>query len=425
MQPIIQDMRADMKLIRLTEDRFRTCRLSGVFAVPLRESTAAEYAILPGLLTRCNRHLPTVRELNRKLDSLYGADISGSVFRLGQWQMLVFSVSFLRQKYTLSGEDLTEECTRLLAEMLFEPLLEGKAFREADFRQEQRCLLERVQSEINNKRAYARHQCEKLLCPDDPYSVDPHGTLDTVNALTPAVAAEARERLLSTARIHWILQGDTDADPVKILESRFDSLPYRQPVSMRENVSFTVKESSLTEKMAVKQAKLVLGLRVAATEPDGPVAAVRLMNTLLGGCPTSLLFQHVREEQSLCYYCSSGYDRFHGVILIDCGVEYENADKAKAEILRQLEAIRQGDFSGEELEAARRSLIQRFSSMDETPADREMFYISQTVYDLYTTPEETANQLLDVTKEDVCHAAGLVHFDSTYLLCPASASNAD
>ena len=144
----------------------------------------------------------------------------------------------------------------------------------------------------------------------------------------------------------------------------------------------------------------------------------RLMNTLWGGCPTSLLFTHVREEQSLCYYCISSYDRFQGVLLVDSGIQAENAEHTKEEILRQLEAIRQGDFSDEELEAARRSLIQRFVSAADHPEALESFYIGQTVYDTYLTPEEAGNRLLAVTKEDVCRAARLTHFDSTYLLTP-------
>lgn len=88
-----------------------------------------------------------------------------------------------------------------------------------------------------------------------------------------------------------------------------------------------------------------------------------LMNTLLGGCASSMLFKHVREEQSLCYYCASTYDRLQGIMLIDSGVEAANAERTREEILRQLEALRQGQFSDDELEAARRSLIQGFTAM--------------------------------------------------------------
>ena len=421
MQPTIYPLKQEMTLLHLPLADFRTDRLTAVLAVPLRESTAAEYAILPGLLTRKCRRYPDMTALNRRLDSLYGTQVTGAVHRQGQWQVLTFSVSFLRTKYTLGQEDLAPECTQLLLELLLEPLLAEGNFPIADLQQEKRCLLERLESQINNKRRYARSQCEKYLCPDDPYSVDPNGTPETVKALTHASVTEAWKRLLNTARIHWLYQGDSDPVALgKVLTERFDTLPQRRVVKQEPNTTFTMKETEKVEEMPLKQAKLVLGLRIAAAEPEGDVNAARLMNALLGGCPSSLLFRHVREEQSLCYYCASSYDRQQGVILIDSGVEAADAQRTKEEILRQLDALRRGDFSNKELEAARRSLIQRFTSMEETPADREAYYVSQTLYDRYTTPEEVANRLLTVTREDVCRVAQLVHMDTTYLLRPVT-----
>ena len=419
MRPTAIPLQQDMTLLHLPKQQGRTGRLTGVLAVPLRQSTAAGYAILPGLLTRCCRRFPTVTAFSRHLDSLYGATLEGQVTALGEWQVLVFSASFLNKEYTLDGRDLAADVTRLLLDTLFDPVLEDGVFRREDFEQEKRCLLEHLQAEINEKRLYARRRCKELLCPDHPFSLNPNGTVETVQALTPAAATEALQQLLATARIHWLYQGETDRDAlIKTLEKPFAALPERRAVTLAADSSYTMKESALTEEMDLRQAKLVLGFRIAATEPDGPVMAARLMNALWGGCPSSLLFKHVREEQSLCYYCASSYDRYQGVLLVDSGIEAADAERTKEEVLRWLEAIRQGDFSDEELEAARRSLIQRFASLEDTATDREGWYVGQTVYDTYLTPEEAGNQLLAITREDVCRAARLVHFDTAYLLKP-------
>ena len=100
-----------MTLLHLSEPTFRTDRLTGVFAVPLTADTAAGYAILPGLLTRSCAAYPTMAAFSRRLDELYGATVQGQVFRLGGWQVLTFSISYLNRRYTLDGSDLTADCT--------------------------------------------------------------------------------------------------------------------------------------------------------------------------------------------------------------------------------------------------------------------------------------------------------------------------
>lgn len=409
----------DMTLLHLPHGRYRTDRLTGVFAVPLRADTAAGYALLPGLLTRGCRRYPTLQTFNRRLDHLYGASLRGHIAQLGEWQILYFSISFLNRRYTPDGCDLTAECTELLLDALLDPLSEDGIFPADAFAQEQRCLTEQIQSELNNKRLYAIRRCTELLCPDHPFSLNPHGTVETVQAQTPATVAAARERLLREARIHWLYQsGDDPTAVTDAIGRRFSVLPQRQAVRLTTDTSFKLKESRRTDRMEVNQAKLVLGFRIAITEPGEQVAAAQLMNELLGGCPSSLLFTHVREEQSLCYYCVSSYNRHSGILLVDSGVQTEDAARTEQEILKQLTAIREGTFTEEELDAARRSLMQWYASCADTPSSLERHYVAQTVYDDYPTPEEMGSRLAGVTREDVQRAARLTHLDSVYLLLP-------
>ena len=417
--PYPMELPHNMTLLHLSEQSFRTDRLTGVFAVPLHRETAAEYAILPSLLTRSCGKYPTLAQFSRRLDELYGATVQGEIFRLGGWQLLAFSISYLNRRYTLDGSDLTAQCTQLLLDMLFDPALEEGAFPADVFAQEKRCLLERLQGEVNNKRLYARQRCEELLCPDHPFSYNPNGTEETVNALTPASAEAARQRMLAEANIHWLYQSaDDTAALTRELDARFATLPQRSKATVHADASFAMKQSEQTEQMQVSQAKLVLGFRIAATEPDGDIVAAQLMNTLWGGCATSLLFTHVREEKSLCYYCASTYDRYAGIILVDSGIQPKDADAAREGILEQLDAIREGNFSDDELEAARRCLIQRYNSACDNADNLENFYIGQTIYDNYLTPDQMRAKALEVTRDDVCRAARLTHFDSLYMLMP-------
>lgn len=164
--------------------------------------------------------------------------------------------------------------------------------------------------------------------------------------------------------------------------------------------------------MAVTQSKLVLGFRV--TDPD--LAAVRMMVSVLGGSPSSLLFMNVREKLSLCYYCAASYDRHKGILLIDSGVEKDNISLARTEILKQLETIHEDAFTDEEMESARLSLMDAFRTVSDDAASLEAFYLGQIYSGRTYTPEEEAGLLTQVSRKEIVRAAQSAALDTVYLL---------
>lgn len=418
MPPVNQPLGDGVRCLVLPDERFKTSRLSVVLLLPLAAETASEYAILPFLMRRGCAAYPEYTALQKKLNRLYGATVSADVTKIGEAQALVLTASSIDGRYAIGGEDVAAQCAGLLCSMLFEPVLEDGAFRGADVEIEKRCLIERLQSEINEKRLYARRKCEELLCENEAYAVDRYGTVSQVEALTPESVTEAWRRMLRIARVQLIVQGSGEASAAgEAFRQGFARVEGRRPVDIPTALSAdadSVRER--VERMEVSQCKLVLGFRAGAAEPDGDVMAARLMNALLGGTPHSLLFRNVREKLSLCYYCASSYDRLKGILLIDSGVEEKNAEKAREEILRQLEAVRQGAFTDEDLESARLSACSSFASVEDSQPSQAGWYLGQSLLPQVTTPAQAAEAIAAVTRERVMEAARRVTLGSVYLL---------
>ena len=149
--------------------------------------------------------------------------------------------------------------------------------------------------------------------------------------------------------------------------------------------------------------------------------AARLMNALFGGTPHSMLFRSVREKLSLCYYCASSYDYIKGVMLVDSGVQLDKADQAREEILRQLAAVQQGDFTDEDLEAARRSLINQLESVGDLQSTLSNWYLGQAGLEKIITPQAAAEAAAQVTRERVQKAAAGIRLDAIYMLAAQEA----
>lgn len=407
-----------IRCLCLRDGRFKTARVTAALLLPLREETAAGYAILPFLLRRGCAAYPDFTALNRRLNRLYGARVTADVRRVGEAQALVLSLSCIDDRYALEGEKVAEECARLLSSMLFEPALENGRFRAADVEREKRCLKELIEAEIDEKRWYARHRAEQEMCAGEPYAVNRYGTVEQVERLTAESVTACWRRALAEAVVQVTVQGGGDGRPVaEAIGSRFASLPERCPAHLEvRHVPAKWQPAEREEIMPVNQSKLVLGFRAEAVEPEGDVAAMRLFNALWGGTPHSLLFRHVRERLSLCYYCAASYDRLKGVVLVDSGVQADKAEEARREILRQLEAVRQGNFTDEDLEAARRSLTNQIDSVGDLQSTLDNWYMGQAALPGLTAPEEAAAAVAAVTRERVCAAAAGVRLDAVYLL---------
>lgn len=414
-----------VECLTLPDNRFKTAQITVALFLPLHRETVEEYAILPRLLTRACAAYPDFTGLHRRLNELYGAAVHGRVTRVGEAQGLVFTAECTADRFALNGESITAACAQLLCDMLFSPALENGVFRREDVETERRCLAEDVRAQINDKRWYARRRAEEILCADEAYGVGSYGRAEVIEQLTPERVTAAWGRMLRHATVRVIVQ---DAEALPQVEAAlcrgFSAVRDRRPLACITDTTHHLPElRRSTERMAINQAKLVLGFRTDCAEPDEDVTATRLMNALLGGTPSSLLFRNVREALSLCYYCSSSYDRMKGILMVQSGVDEANAARTEQEILRQVQALTVGEFTEEDLESARRCVMQSFEAVGDSQEAQAAWYVTQTLLPKQQRPEDVRRQLKAVDREAVIRAAARLRLECVYLLAQEEANH--
>ena len=407
-----------VELTVLKDTRYKTNRISVNFLMPLQKETAAANGMVPLILSRACEKYPDFTQLNQHLAELYGAQVGGGVRKIGEVQVLTLSIGAIHDRFALHGEALSAECAELLISMLFSPVLEGGSFREEDFAQEKRQLLEEMQGEFNDKRSFSAKRCREIMFEGEAYGIGRYGDAADVKALTRERVTQAWREMLAYARVKIVLLGDLETGEI--------SEKFRAAFSKVERGEFlecgtvTGKEKTepkeIVERFDVAQAKLVMGFRTEIAEPSEKTMAMRFMSALLGGTAHSKLFVNVREKLSLCYYCISQYFRNKGILFIESGIEEKNKEAAQTEILRQLEAIRQGEITEEELSATRLSMENSFRTVTDSQFAMENWYLMQTFDRECLTPEEALLRLREVTKEDLIECAKTVWLDTVYVL---------
>lgn len=405
-------------LIAVPVDRFKTNEIAFTFALPLKNEAASANALAIGLLSRKSKDYPDMKSLNRKLASLYGATLAATVSKTGEAQIMKLGITALDDMFSLDSDSIVFECVRLLTSLIFNPKLDNDGnFCDDDVLSEKRILAEKISSEENEKRTYVLRKAEELMFKEEPYAINKYGTLTQVESLSAADAVSAWRRLLENAKIMITVVGNTDYDSIlNHLKNAFSSVD-RNYKALPEPVFISKCDSvkQELERIEVKQGKLVLGFRVNLKSNDSLTPAMRSFCDIFGGGPYSKLFANVREKMSLCYYCSARYTRLKSCIMIQCGCNEENMDKAVSEILNQLEDIKNGNFD-EELESSKLGLRDAILSVNDAPEIIENWCSNQITDEILKTPEMSVAENDAVTKEQVQQCAKLLTLDTVYKL---------
>lgn len=425
-KPTVRTIVPGVRLCATQTDRFKTGCISFTMALPLAGDIAAN-AVLPYILYRSCRKYPDFSFLNGALADLYGASLSAGVSKIGEAHILSVELTAIDDRFSLKGESISQSCAELLLDLIFDPDLdENGCFREQAVQREKRLLIERMESELNDKRVFALRRCVEIMCEGEQYGLSKYGSREAIESLTGERILKAWQNMLKTAVIQIDTAGSGGTARVEAaLQKQFAAVE-RTPVKVETVFVQTAKEPrKVEEKLPVKQGKLVLGFRAGMGNAADNASAVKVMTDIFGGGTYSKLFANVREKMSLCYYCSARLTRQKGVIFVQSGIESEQALPAVDAILEQLSAVKAGDFDEEDIKASKMSMADHLRSIDDSPEDLIGWYASQILEAELKTPERESELINGVTKDEVTAAANGVTLDTIYMLSGSEEAQTD
>lgn len=380
----------------------------------LSEETASLNAVIPTVLASTNAKLPTITDFSMKLSSLYGASVRGYAAKQSDNQDLVISSGCINDRYCLEGEHITEELAETVSDCITDPHLEGDAFFESDFALKKQELLDEIDAEINSKRSYAFKRANLSIFKGEPSAISARGDKEQAEKITAAAAYEQYKKLLKTARMEiFFIGAEPNENCKKILADKLSKIDRNYIGDSKAKKSPLKHEvCRVAEPHDVAQSKMFMAFKT----DFGNLAAMQVMNAVYGSTPNSKLFMNVREKLSLCYYCSLMYNEVKGVVYVDSGTEHSNTGKAEEEIINQLEAMKKGDFTDEELENARRAILNSLKGVNDSFNALANWYFGRICDNNIYTPEEQIERINKITREDITAAANSLKLDTVYVL---------
>ncbi len=406
-----------VRLNYIHTDKFKTNLISFNFITQISKDSAHLNAMLPIILMRGCEKYPTQAEINKRLQYLYSADIDAKNDKVGEFQIFGFSTNMLNDRFT-GDIKMAEEMSTLLCQLIFEPYLEKGVFSRKYVEGEKINLIDAIEAEINNKTRYSMNRCLEEMCKDEIFAVKKFGTVEQVEKISAKSLYEAYKKALKECKIEIYAVGDINCDRIAdIFKSYFNGIEREvcEPV-LYPIVRVATEVKRIDESQDINQGKLCIGMRTGKNIEDGNFHIAQLFSEIYGASPTSKLFINVREKMSLCYFCRSVIQQRNGVLMVASGIEFANKEIAEEAILKQLDAIKKGEISDEELGNAKRFLRNAYMQIYDSPDAMEAWTLNRSMSKNYDTPEGERDKIENATVEEIVEFAKGITLDTVYFL---------
>lgn len=412
-----------MRLHVAPSRKFKTATVKIFLRCDLEPRAATEISALRFVLRHGTEAHPSLRDVVRVMESLYGGGMEMNISKLGEQQVLVLGLEVLGERFVPPGSGLLKQALSLLCDILLRPARDERGHLRAEkVEQETEQLRRAIEGLINDKGSYAAERCIQELCPNEPYGVYEWGALEDLPTLTGETLEARRRLIVDRAPIDIYAVGAVEA--TRLIEVLGDVLHLEregeQPLrGTTPHPPRRAKVHAASDRVeGLSQSRLILAHRVDIRLGDPDYWALLLMNGVLGGFPHSKLFRNVREEAGLCYDASSSIDRFKGLLFMSAGIDAANREQTEAMCTAQLDAIRRGEIDDDELESTRRSFAQAYQGLLDSPSYLVNVEYMMSQAGLPGAPREAVARMAEVTREQLQAAAHKVRLDTAYFLGP-------
>lgn len=417
-----QEIKKGIQAHVIETNKFKTNLFAMFLTVPLNRENITQNALIPAVLRRGTETLKSQEEISIELENMYGATLDCGVEKTGDNQVLKFYLETLNDNFLPNKENLSKKAIELLLDVIFNPLTENNHFKKEYVDSEKKTIKRLIDGRIDNKDMYAYTRCIEEMYKNEPYGLYKYGYIEDLENINEENLYTDYQNLLSIAKIDFFASGELQTDSViSIIEEN----PNIQKLQEREDTHIVntedtekkrkVQIQTIQDVKDVTQGKLVIGLDIDYYKKDSRYAMC-IYNVILGESATSKMFQNVREKAGLAYSARSTYVRQKNNIFIRAGIEIKNYSKALEIIKEQLEDMKNGKFSDEEIDNAKKYMTSGIKTVQDEQDSEITYYMGQELSKTLLTFEEYMDKINSVTREEILEIAKNIHINTIYFL---------
>ena len=398
----------------IPDSKFKTAGICLMLRRPLKREEVTLNSLLASVLSSGSLKYPNLYEINKYMEELFGAVFSGQVVKKGEFQVIRLYMEFI----SFPDRDIMERAVEFLKEILLNTLVQDGSFDEKTVESEKEQLRGIIEERINDKNEYARLKCVEKMCADEPFGVFADGYAEDLEKIDGKILYAHYKNVISSTPIEFIATGNIDDQKfMQLVEDNFVNENF-SPIALKvNNINYKPHDmQKYEEKLKINQSKICMGLRANCGYIGKAYHTMLVLNEILGGSGNSKLFMNVREKESLCYNIFSFVYRTKGMLMIQCGVENNNVDIAIDKINEQIENMKAGSITDDEIQMAKKGLISHFKGLTDSQGAVLDFYYTQHILGDETNAADMMAGIESVSIAEIAAMAKTLYTDVIYVL---------
>lgn len=398
-------------------NKFKDIGIHIRFRNVLTENNASARSLLALILCdRCKKY-DTKKKMSDSLDTMYGAIINAQTVGYGYSQVIELRSRIIDPSYLEEGNTILKDIFMFLHEIIFEPLLCEDVFQESKL-----ILMAKVERMQDEPSQYAISQGLKIVGEGTPLGISAIGELEIIKTLTLQDIQEAYHQMIKNDAVDIIVCGDVEVTVLQThIQEQLAFTPRDTAYKTYYRVESKKKDAYVEKYKHISQSSIMMVYTTNTSILDKDYYPQRLGNAMLGQYSTSLLFQEVREKNSLCYSIFSNLIAYDGALGITTGVEKEHIEKTISLIKKQMQRICDGDFEDTLFDVSKQMIVNSLKASRDSMASLIALQYQNNLLGTNKSEQDIIQCIEAVKKEDVIQAMKKCDLALTFVLTKENA----
>ncbi len=255
---------------------------------------------------------------------------------------------------TIPSKDFST-ALKLHSDMLLRPLIPRK-----ELEKERLVVIEEIARGQDNPSSVMYENLFKLVYSPDvndhPYKRPVIGKKEVISTISRDNILDFYNRWYIPSNMITIVSGDIDPDfAISEIEKAFSAPLIKQQKPSYPSINQIQEPIKINEPMDVAQGYMAMAFRAPKFEDNKEAYALDVLAIILGGSNSSIFNTELKEKKQLVNSISASYSQYmdDGLFIISSTFKPEKMQLVEKEIYDELEKVKQGNITKEELQKAK------------------------------------------------------------------------